>query len=79
MSHLGGGGGTELRQPHIGLKPCVVWYGWVEQKKAFADAIEDEYYFEMFIDDLPMYGYIGEVRTTACLLPDSGRAHTAAR
>lgn len=39
----------------------------MEQKKAFADAIEDEYYFEMFIDDLPMYGYIGEVRTTACL------------
>ena len=31
------------------------------QKKAFAEAIEYEYYFEMFIDDLPMYGYIGEV------------------
>lgn len=31
------------------------------QKREFADAIEDEYYFEMFIDDLPMYGYIGEV------------------
>ena len=33
------------------------------QKRTFADAIEDEYYFEMFIDDLPMYGYVGEVRT----------------
>lgn len=34
----------------------------ITQKRVFADAIEDEYYFEMFVDDLPMYGYIGEVR-----------------
>merc|ERR1719181_1160635 len=27
----------------------------------FADAIEDDYYFEMFVEDLPMWGYIGEV------------------
>jgi hypothetical protein len=41
-----------------------VWWGLLVcgvQKKAFAEAIEDEYYFEMFVDDLPMYGYIGEV------------------
>ncbi len=25
------------------------------------EAIEDDYFFEMLIDDLPMWGYIGEV------------------
>jgi hypothetical protein len=35
-----------------------------EQKKTFAEAIEDEYYFEMFVDGLPMYGYVGEVCAT---------------
>lgn len=29
--------------------------------KALKDAIEDDYFFEMLIDDLPMWGYIGEV------------------
>lgn len=31
------------------------------QIKEFKDAIEDDYFFEMFIDDLPMWGYLGEV------------------
>jgi hypothetical protein len=36
---------------------------WVilKQIKSLRDAIEDDYFFEMFIDDLPMWGYIGEV------------------
>jgi len=29
--------------------------------KEFKSAIESDYFFEMFIDDLPMWGYIGEV------------------
>lgn len=29
--------------------------------KLFKDAIEDDYFFEFLIDDLPMWGYIGEV------------------
>eukprot|EP01038_Epipyxis_sp_PR26KG_P008129 gene8129-11007_t len=29
--------------------------------KELKDAIEADYFFEMFIDDLPMWGYIGEV------------------
>lgn len=29
--------------------------------KQLKDAIEDDYFFEMFIDDLPMWGYLGEV------------------
>jgi transmembrane 9 superfamily protein 3 len=29
--------------------------------KEFKDAIEADYFFEMFIDDLPMWGYLGEV------------------
>ena len=33
-----------------------------EQIKEFKTAIEDDYFFEMLIDDLPLWGYIGEVR-----------------
>ena len=29
--------------------------------KAFKAAIEDDYFFEMLIDELPMWGYLGEV------------------
>jgi hypothetical protein len=29
--------------------------------KQFKDAIEDDYFFEMLIDDLPVWGYVGEV------------------
>ena len=35
--------------------------------KEFKDAIEDDYFFEMLIDDLPVWGYIGEVREMAIL------------
>ena len=31
------------------------------QIKQFKDAIEDDFFFEMLIDDLPVWGYIGEV------------------
>lgn len=30
------------------------------QLKRFAQAVEDDYYFEMFVEDLPMWGYVGE-------------------
>jgi len=36
--------------------------------KAFSDAIDEEFYFEMFIDNLPMWGYIGEEEGEALLL-----------
>jgi hypothetical protein len=39
-----------------------------EEVKAFVDAIEDDYYFEMFLEDLPMWGYIGEVEGEDLLL-----------
>lgn len=29
--------------------------------KEFKDAIEDDYFFELFLDDMPMWGYVGEV------------------
>jgi hypothetical protein len=41
------------------------------QLKEFKDAIEDEYYFEMLIDDLPLWGTVGEVSGQAqceCLI-----------
>lgn len=31
------------------------------QLKEFKNAIEDDFFFEMFVDDLPMWGYVGEV------------------
>ena len=33
------------------------------QIKELKNAIENDYFFEMFIDDLPMWGYLGEVST----------------
>ena len=41
----------------------------------FADAIEDDYYFEMFVEDLPMWGYIGEVEGEELLLGHLETAH----
>jgi transmembrane 9 superfamily member 3 len=32
------------------------------QIKELKEAIEGDYFFELFIDDLPMWGYIGEVK-----------------
>lgn len=34
---------------------------YLVQLKALKDAIEADYFFEMLIDELPMWGYIGEV------------------
>lgn len=31
------------------------------QLKEFKEAIEDDYFFEMFVDELPLWGYLGEV------------------
>lgn len=33
----------------------------MNELKKFKDAIEDDYFFEFLIDDLPLWGYIGEV------------------
>mmetsp|Transcript_23513 Transcript_23513/g.34500 ORF Transcript_23513/g.34500 Transcript_23513/m.34500 type:complete len:590 (+) Transcript_23513:57-1826(+) len=43
----------------------------VEDLKEFKDAIEDDYFFEMFVDDLPMWGYVGEVAHEEFLLGKS--------
>mmetsp|Transcript_41052 Transcript_41052/g.52920 ORF Transcript_41052/g.52920 Transcript_41052/m.52920 type:complete len:598 (+) Transcript_41052:145-1938(+) len=36
--------------------------------RAFADAIDNQFYFEMFVDDLPMWGYLGEEEGEELLL-----------
>mmetsp|Transcript_6274 Transcript_6274/g.9514 ORF Transcript_6274/g.9514 Transcript_6274/m.9514 type:complete len:602 (-) Transcript_6274:315-2120(-) len=36
--------------------------------KAFADAIRNDFYFEMFVDGLPMWGYVGEEEGEELLL-----------
>mmetsp|Transcript_14978 Transcript_14978/g.19436 ORF Transcript_14978/g.19436 Transcript_14978/m.19436 type:complete len:158 (+) Transcript_14978:54-527(+) len=46
-----------------------------EDVRMFANAIEDDYYFEMFIEDLPMWGYIGEVEGEELLLGHLETAH----
>jgi hypothetical protein len=40
---------------------CLRLVTWALQLKEFKDAVEDEYFFEMFVDELPMWGYVGEV------------------
>ena len=45
-----------------------------EDLQRFAHAIEDDFYFEMFVDDLPMWGYIGEVEGEDLLLGDLEKA-----
>ena len=43
-----------------------------KQVEAFEHAVENEYYFEMFVDDLPVWGLIGEAEKEDMLL-----GHTA--
>ena len=46
----------------------VLYYGYILlQMKQFKSAIEADYFFEMYIDDLPMWGYVGEVCTIYCI------------
>ena len=33
------------------------------QVKRFNSAIVDDYYFEMMMDELPIWGYVGELET----------------
>jgi len=39
---------------------CQRTFGKEELQK-FKDAIHDNYFFEMFVEDLPMWGYVGDV------------------
>mmetsp|Transcript_8308 Transcript_8308/g.14075 ORF Transcript_8308/g.14075 Transcript_8308/m.14075 type:complete len:595 (+) Transcript_8308:31-1815(+) len=43
----------------------------VDDLKELKSAIEDDYFFEMFLDDLPMWGYVGEVTHEEFLLGKS--------
>jgi hypothetical protein len=61
-------GSKKVATPYeITFKDPVPWrslceeYLEVEDLKMLKVAIEDDYFFEMFFDDLPMWGYIGEV------------------
>lgn len=38
------------------------------EMEMFEEAVEDQYYFEMFLDDLPLYGYVGETLNEDLLL-----------
>jgi len=68
--------------PQISFLDNVQWFLLCEKTlnpeelTMFSDAIEDDYYFEMFIEDLPMWGYIGEVEGEELLL---GHIETARR
>jgi hypothetical protein len=54
---------------------CEEYLSTVELKQ-FKDAVEDDFFFEMLIDDLPVWGYIGEVVHEEFLL---GRSIQGAR
>ena len=41
------------------------------QIKSLKDAIEQDYFFEMFVDDMPLWGYLGEVVHEEFLLGQS--------
>ena len=41
----------------------------------FAKAIEEEYYFEMFLDGLPIWGYVGDAELVDYVLGRTDRSH----
>lgn len=46
-----------------------------EDLRLFTNAIENEYYFEMFIDNLPMWGYVGQISGQKVLLGNLEPVH----
>jgi len=47
-----------------------------KELKQFKDAVEDDYFFEFLIDDLPLWGYIGEVSRSATVAVANLHHHT---
>lgn len=42
----------------------------------FKDAIHNSYYFEMFVEDLPMWGYIGDIEAEDMLIGEVSGSKT---
>jgi len=47
-----------------------------ESLQQFKDAIHNNYFFEMFVDDLPMWGYIGEIFGEDMILGETENSKT---
>ncbi|KAI9103631.1 hypothetical protein K1719_023254 [Acacia pycnantha] len=76
LAHKWGGlgevlGGNELIDSRIDIKfrrnvektvICQLALNDAKVKQQFMDAIENSYWFEFFIDDLPLWGFVGELR-----------------
>ena len=54
---------------------CKTTYG-VKELTKLKDAIHNNYFFEMFIEDLPMWGYIGDFEDEDALLGEIEGSHT---
>ena len=54
---------------------CEVTLG-SEELKQLKEAVHNGYYFEMMIEDLPMWGYLGEIEGEDLLLGESDASHT---
>lgn len=47
-----------------------------EDLKEFKDAIHNNYFFEMFVEDLPMWGYIGDTQDENIVMGEVEGSHT---
>ncbi len=41
-----------------------------EHLKLFKDAVDNSYFFEMYVEDLPLYGFVGEVKNEDVIQKD---------
>jgi transmembrane 9 superfamily member 3 len=47
-----------------------------EELTLFKEAIHNNYFFEMFVEDLPMWGYIGDAVDEDLILGESAQSRT---
>jgi Endomembrane protein 70 len=47
----------------------------VDEISEFHEAIDNNYFFEMFIEDLPMWGYVGDTKDKDILLGETSQTH----
>jgi Endomembrane protein 70 len=46
-----------------------------QQMEEFHEAIDNNYFFEMFIEDLPMWGYVGDTKDKDIVLGETSQTH----
>ncbi|MFN9983068.1 MAG: transmembrane 9 family protein, partial [bacterium] len=56
--------------PQVEFRPLCTKYLTLADIDKFKESIYNGYFFEMFVEDLPMYGYVGETSGDDFLLGD---------